>query len=117
MTKKKKLKTPPAPVRVHPPVSPLTADDFFGTLTGFDEIAVARSFGAEVTDLRKRPFTFLRSLVFVDARRRGESDGQARESALGLTLAHLSDYFADDEPELDPDEPVTAMGKGAALPE
>lgn len=89
----------------------MSADDFFGTLNGFDEIAIARAFDAEIDTLRKRPFTFLRALVFIDQRRRGKTDAEAKTAALEVTMSDLGDYFPDPEPEIDPDDPVTDAGK------
>lgn len=90
----------------------LTAEDMFKSLTGFEEIAVSRSFGEDLSTLREKPFTFMRALVFADRRRQGLNDHEAREYALGMTLGQVEEYFPDDEPEIVPDEPVTEMGKG-----
>lgn len=90
----------------------LTAEDMFKSLTGFEEIAVSRAFGEDLSKLRERPFTFMRALVFADQRRHGLNDHDAREHALGMTLGQVEEYFPDDEPEIVPDEPVTEMGKG-----
>lgn len=90
-----------------------TANEAFELLTGWDEIAIKKTWGAEITDLRESPFTFMRALVFVDARRAGAKDPEAKEAALTLTVRELSDYFADDEDEPMPDEPTTEPGKGA----
>lgn len=93
----------------------MTAEDFFRTINGFDEIAIARTWGADIADLRKKPFTFMRALVFVDFRRQGRNDNEAHQDALSLTVGELEDYFAEDAPELDPDEPETDQGKGDEL--
>ncbi|WP_300399882.1 hypothetical protein [Nocardioides sp.] len=73
-----------------------TPNDLFESMTGFDEIAVARSFGAEITTMREQPFTFMRALLFVQARRDGMSDAKAREHALGLTVREVNDSFSED---------------------
>lgn len=90
----------------------ITADEALELLTGFDEIAIKKSFGAEITELRESPFTFMRALVFVDFRRAGQKDPEAKESALALTIRQVADHFADDPDEPMPDEPVTDSGKG-----
>lgn len=82
------------------PDKPTTAD-VMASLNGFDEIAIAKHFGADVTDLKHRPFMFLRSLIFVLKRRDGLKDGDAKTFVLNLTLADVNEYFGDegDQPE------------------
>lgn len=88
----------------------LTADEFFDSLTGYDEIAIGKAFG-DLESLREKPFTFLRALVFVDLKRQGNRDPEAKQAALELTIGALGEYFADDEPEVDPDDPDSESGK------
>lgn len=90
----------------------ITVNEAFEQLTGWDEIAIKKAFGAEVTAMRKQPFTFARALAFVDFRRGGKNDRDAYETALGLTIRDLNDHFLEDEDEPMPDEPVTESGKG-----
>ncbi|HWI43269.1 MAG TPA: hypothetical protein VNS81_06585 [Nocardioides sp.] len=94
--------------------------ELFLSLTGFDEIAIAKAFGAEVSEIAevdpqgqpKRQYTLLRALAFVHQRRQGLKDGDAFKAAMNLTLQDVTDYFADeDEDELDPDDPVGDQGK------
>jgi hypothetical protein len=93
----------------------MTADDFSLSLNGFDEIAIAKAFGDEVSALgSKRPMTFLRALIFVALRRDGSKDAEAYQAAMGLTLREVTEFFPDQEPEVFPDEPVTEQGKGDA---
>lgn len=89
----------------------LTAEDFFRSLNGFDEIAIAKSFGTDIYVLRDKPLTFLRALVFVDSRRQGAKDGEALNHAMERTVGDLEGYFAEEALELDPDEPETDQGK------
>jgi len=93
----------------------MTAEDFFRTMTGFDEIAISRAFSEDIADLRKKPFTFMRALVFVDFRRQGKHDVEAHQDALGVTVGELEDYFAEDKPEFDPEAPETDQGKDDEL--
>ena len=95
-----------------------SAGDFFLSLTGFDEIAISREFGEDVSRLLPNkdndggnPFRWLRSLVFVHQRREGLKDREAFKAAQEIPIRQLQDYFADDEPELDPDDPDTPAGK------
>jgi hypothetical protein len=93
----------------------LTAEDYVKSLTGFDEIAIARAFdGADMSALSKRPSTLLRACVFVDQRRKGLRDPEAYQAALTLTLDELEQYFPDAEDEVMPEEPVTAQGEDDA---
>lgn len=92
-------------------VTDLTADEMVESLTGFDEIAVEKHFGADVSALRTRPFSFIRALVFVHQRREGLTDPDARTAALSLTIGDLNGYFAEGPEEIDPEEPDTEPGK------
>lgn len=89
----------------------MTAEDFFRTLNGFDEIAIAQSFGTDIYVLRNKPLTFLRALVFVHSRRQQNKDGEAHTYAMERTVGELETYFAEEKPELDPDDPETDQGK------
>jgi hypothetical protein len=97
--------------------SQMSADDFFMSLNGFDEIAISKAFDMEVFQLRKHPFKFLRSLAFVDMRRNGMKDAEAKEGALNLTIDQLQDYFAKPEEEFNEDDPITESGKDGSQPD
>lgn len=93
-----------------------TADEAFDSLNGFDEIAIAKQFGNQIHQLHPdnpggSPFGFLRALVFVDLRRNGEKDAEAFTKAMTLSVRDLNTYFAEAEPEIDPDDPDTDLGK------
>lgn len=97
-----------------------TAEDFFASLNGFDEIAVAKAFGEDITELRKTPLMFLRALVFVHQRRTELAaanaktrDTEAKDMAMRMTVGELTDsYFPEPEgDEIDPDDPDTDQGK------
>lgn len=95
------------------PVLDQTADEFFETLNGFDEIAVAKHFGSppvELTDTNK--IAFARSLIFVAQRRAGQKDGEAYKYAMNATVGEVNRYFAEDEEEAMPEDPITDSGKG-----
>jgi len=88
-----------------------TSEEMFESLTGYDEIAIAKSFDAEIGSLAsKKPTMFLRALVFVDLRRQGISDADAKVAVLDYTLKTCKDYFAENR-EVDDNEPVTDSGK------
>lgn len=89
----------------------LNPAEYLESLTGFEEIAVAKAFGEDPMALKERPSTLLRALVFVDHKRQGKRDPEAKQAALELTIGDLGNYFADEEPDLDPDDPDTDEGK------
>lgn len=92
----------------------LTAEDFFKSITGFDEIAIQKAFGTPFVDLRNDQFRFLRALVFVDLRRDGKKDADAYAEVMGLGIGAVDAWFPAAEPEVFPEEPVTDQGKAAA---
>lgn len=92
----------------------LTAKDFYQTLNGFDDIAVAGKFGAKPNALAQSgdESAFARSLIFVDKRRNhGLDDHAAYEAAMLATNAEINAYFAEDEDEPNAADPVTEQGK------
>lgn len=91
----------------------MTAEEFFDSITGFDEMAIKKAFGRPVVKLAEEDqIEFARALIFVAQRRAGESDTQAKDSALNMTLGEVNRYFADEEPEAMPEEPTSEPGKG-----
>lgn len=93
----------------------ITANEMVESLTGFEEIAIANQFGAEITELfEKRPMGAVRALVFVDMTRSGLTTPDAKRAALELTIKQVTGYFLAEEDEPMPDDPVTESGKDAA---
>lgn len=80
-------------------------NDVFNSLTGFDEIAVRRYFGAPPTAMAKAASEeydvpmFLRSLSFVLARREGATDADAYKTTMDTTNADVMDAFEKDVPD------------------
>lgn len=95
----------------------ITVEEMSESLTGYDEIAISRSFDGlnPYTDAERNPITVQRALVFVHQRRGGKSDPEAREAAMAMPLRQIMDYFATDD-EVDPTDPVTAAGKDEPQP-
>lgn len=81
-----------------------TSEQAMFDLTGFDEVAIARSFKRPLGDLRAEPFQMLRALAFVQARRDGMKDSEAYTYAMGLTIREVSDLYADPAPATADDE-------------
>lgn len=78
----------------------ISTEEMVGSLTGYDEIAIANVFGHEFTDLaQNRHSTFLRALVFVHLRREGQDDKAAKKAVMEMPLSEVSDYFADEDVE------------------
>lgn len=92
----------------------ITADEMIESLTGFEEIAIEKAFGAHLFALAEQNQTMmLRSLVFVDIKRGGANDKDAKAEAMGLTLKQVQGRFADAE---DMEVSVDA-GEGSPLSE
>ncbi len=93
----------------------LTVEEMIESLTGFEEIGIAKHFGQEWSDLAEaKPGMFLRSLVFTLHTREGRTAAEAKTQALTLTLGQVNDYFEDDD-EVTHDEPETEPGKDDSL--
>lgn len=75
----------------------LTVEDAARSLTGFDEIAVERTFGRDIGELSATRVT--RALVFVMQRRLGLDDTAAYNAAMGMSLADCEAQFAEPTPE------------------
>lgn len=89
--------------------------DMLDTLTGWDEVAIAKRFDGfdPVLQGGTAPMRAMRTLVFVQERREGHKDPEAYETAMGLTMRQLQDYFPEDpDDEIDPDAPETELGNG-----
>lgn len=93
-----------------------TATDVALSLNGYDEIAIAKYFGADYTELQTRPIMFLRSLMFVIERRGGAKDADAYKTAMSATGRGVNDYFPEDptDDDADPEAPESAEGKDDA---
>ncbi|MDQ6524328.1 hypothetical protein RB608_11985 [Nocardioides sp. LHD-245] len=92
--------------------------DTFNSMTGYEEMAVEKAFGATPGELTKKSFSGnwsldgMRAMVFVIASRAGDPDPYA--TAMSLTRTQLADRFLSDEEDADdaiPDEPDTELGK------
>lgn len=82
------------------PVCAEPASEFVETLTGYDEIAIAKRFEADITELRSRGTMFLRCLVFVHLCREGARHADAYTKALEMPFRDVNGYFAP-EPKKD----------------
>ena len=94
----------------------MTADEFFESLNGFDEIAISKHFGAKPIALSDTdPMAFARSLVFIAERRAGKVDADAKQAAMLATVEDVNGYFREDD-ETDENNPSTPAGKDDASP-
>jgi hypothetical protein len=95
----------------------LTAQEFFESLNGFDELAIAKAFGAKPVELNETDhMAFGRSLVFVAHRREGLSDAEAKKAAMDATIGQVNTFFRPDDDEPMPEDPVTPAGKDERSP-
>lgn len=93
-------------------MSDITAEEMFESLDGFEEIAIAKHFDAEIGDLAQRkPTMFARALVFTALVRDGTPPAEAKHAAMAMPLKAVNDHFAEDN-EVTPEEPETEPGKG-----
>lgn len=85
---------------------------FTASLSGWDELAIQRMFGMDLTKLEgtMQP----RALQFVANRRDGMKDRDAHQAAMDITLGDLESLWQntseDEEPEDDPGKDSTASG-------
>lgn len=99
-------------------------------ITGHDEQAIAKSFGADVWDTydlafpqptefdeaprpsRSAAVTLHRMLIFADKVHAGQKAGEARETALSMAAGDVLTYFDDGEDDSDKEgDAETAVGK------
>ena len=89
-----------------------TLSEMVESLTGYDELAIEKHFGAPISDLmNSKPTTGIRGLIFVHKTRENFSAVDAKKQAMELPMRGAMDYFASDEQEPLPEEPVTEQGK------
>lgn len=89
MTTTTKTKAKPAPV------VDLYSGEFGDTLTGFDEVAIGKAFGATLDELAARGgLAGVRALIFVHRRREGDDDKAAKVYAMDATRSEVAAYFA-----------------------
>lgn len=95
------------------PVKP-TPQEFIGTLTGFDELAIQRCFGKEVTEFEGSPRA-LRCLAFINIKRtEGLDDTRAYNAAMALPLSDVLDMFDLDDEDEDGAAALAALMGGKA---
>ena len=89
-----------------------TVGEMLESLTGFEEIAISKQFDADIATLLATQATMAgRALVFIDQKRQGLSDSEAKKVSMEMTLKAVDGYFAEDEDAAVPEEPVTEAGK------
>jgi hypothetical protein len=96
----------------------VSAEEFSESLTGFEEIAVEKHMGMDIyADAERKPILAMRSLVFVHQTREGLDAGKAKQAAMEMPLGEVKEFFAEAEPEVMPDEPVSESGKDGSADE
>lgn len=94
----------------------LSPSAMVGSMTGFDEVAVAKAFGQPIEELRPRPFMFLRALAFVHERRAGRKDPDAYRTVMELGTDAVSAYFPPEEDPLAGEDSEEGKGSGDSGP-
>lgn len=86
----------------------MTAEEFSGSLTGFEEIAIAKHFDLDIYgEAETRPMVAIRALVFTDQVRKGETAADAKTYAMSMAGKDAMAYFPDEDPD---DPTVDAVG-------
>lgn len=93
----------------------ISASEMVQSLTGFEEIAIEQHMKVDpYADGERKPLAVMRALIFVQRKRAGDKDTEARRVAMSLPMGELQDLFADETPELDPEDPETPSGEDSA---
>lgn len=104
---------PPTPImKPEPEPEKPTAAEVMDTLTGYDEIAIEKAFGADIEALINagKGLTYLRALVFALELHAGAKHDEAKRRALSLPGKALGERFREQEDD-DPDLPGSETGK------
>lgn len=112
----------PAPITAAPDPAPEPEEqkpsptEVMETLTGYDELAIEKAFGAEIEALidRGSGLRYLRALAFVQELHKGAKHDEAKRTAMELTSKALGERFREPDPDDDPDLPGSAAGKAGA---
>jgi len=81
---------------------PLDMDEMANSINGFDQIAIKKMFGDSLASIGQSDATmFMHVLYFVQLRRQGAKDPEARNQSLSMPLKELSALFGADD-RLDP---------------
>lgn len=90
-----------------------TAAEVIDTLTGYDELAIEKAFGADVETLARdgKWLRYLRAVAFGQELHKGATAADAYKTVLTLTQGELGDRFRDEDPDEDPDLPGSETGK------
>ena len=95
--------------------SSITPSEMVESLTGFDELAIQKHMGVDpYSDAERKPMAVIRALIFIQHRRDGLKDAEAKEAAMSMPMREVEDFFADEEDEIDPENPETPSGEGSA---
>lgn len=87
-------------------VEKINADELFESINGFEEIAVEKAFGSDPSEIAQagKMVKFLRVLAFIQAKREGSNDMQAKQHAMSLPVKALTDLFIVNEDDDESDE-------------
>lgn len=79
----------------------VTAEEVLWSINRFDKIAVQMMFGMSLVDIQQSgdDSELIRALAFIQMRRDGAKDDEAREASFALTLRELTEYFSEPSQE------------------
>lgn len=99
--------------------SPIGVEETTESLTGYEENEIESRFGSDIGALADaKPVMGLRALAYVmTVRDLKAADVQSPEEkafkhVMSMTMRGVQDFWPDELPDIDPDEPVTAAGEG-----
>lgn len=82
------------------------------SLTGYDEQAIEKHYGGEISTLMgTKPTMGIRSLIFIQKTREGLNAVDAKKVSMELSMKDAMTFFAENEDEPMPEDPVTEEGK------
>lgn len=98
--------------------SDLTLEEIAESLNGYDELGIEQHFGSHInTLLEGNPTIGIRALIFIDVKRTENLNvQQAKQRAMDLSIKEVTEWFADDEGDFDPENPDSVSGKGDGSP-
>lgn len=100
-----------------------TVHEIANSITGFDRIAIKKAFGVPFTTLAPDEkgqggdsLEFLTALIFTHRRREGDNDITAYNTAEGMTIPEITEYFAEESAESGKDNSAPEMTPTSSPP-
>ena len=91
-----------------------TTSETVESLTGYEELAIEKQFGEEISDLS--PLKLMRALAFVLQKRAGKNDVDAKKAVMSMTQTQVQEAFSEEDDDEGDDDlgipAATDAGKG-----